>query len=66
MQLLRCCFQRRNAYRVTDSMLNHVRAVSNITTVVFDADDSLQMIMLGFSCDLIVFQYNYHICYKTC
>ena len=52
MQLLRCCFQRRNAYRVTDicplryRMLHYARAVSNITTVVFYADDSLQLIML--------------------
>ena len=66
MQLLRCCFQRRNAYRVTDisplrySMLHYARAVSNITTVVFDADVSLQLIMLWFSCDYIVLQYNYH------
>ena len=43
------------------------------TTVVFDADDSLHVIMLWFSCDLIVkindlivFQYNYHRCFKTC
>ena len=48
------------------SMLHHVRAVSNIRTVAFDADDSLHVIMLWSSCDLIVFQYNYHICYKTC
>ena len=54
MQLLRCYFQRRNAYRVTDisplrySMLNYV---SDITTVAFDADDSLQLILLWFSCD---------------
>ena len=46
------------------SMLHYVRAVSNITTVAFDADDSLHVIMLWFSCDLIVVQYNYHICYK--
>ena len=25
-----------------------------------------QVIMLWFSCDLIVFQYKYHMCYKTC
>ena len=66
MQLLRCYFQRRNAYRVTDisplryCMLHYARAVSNITTVVFDADDSLQLIMLWLSCDYIVLQYNYH------
>ncbi len=42
-------------------MVHYVRAVSNITTVVFDADDSLHVIMLWFSYDLIVFQYNYHI-----
>ena len=29
-------------------MLHYVRAVSNITTVVFDADDSLQLIMCGY------------------
>ena len=46
------------------SMLHYVRAVSNLTTVAFDADDSLHVIMLWFSCDMIV--YNYHICYKTC
>ena len=62
MQLLRCCFQRRNAYRVTDTsigayiMLHYLRAVSNITTVVTDADGSLHVIMLCFSCDLIVFE----------
>ena len=55
MQLLRCCFQRRNEYRVIDITLHYVRAVSNITTVVFDAEDSLHVIMLWFSCDLIVF-----------
>ena len=50
---------------------NYVRAISNIT-VVFDADDSLHVIMLWFYCDLIVkndliaFQYNYHRCFKTC
>ena len=48
------------------SMLHYVRAVSNITTGAFDADDSLHVIMLWFSCDLIVFQYNYHICYMLC
>ena len=46
------------------SMLHYVRAVSNITTVAFDANGSLHVIMLWFCCDLIVFQYNYHICYK--
>ena len=48
------------------SMLHYVRAVSSITTVVFGADDSLQLIMLWFSCDYIVFQYNYHRWYTTC
>ena len=47
------------------SMLHYVLAVSNITTVVFDADDSLQLIMFWFSCDYTVFQYNYHRCYKV-
>ena len=42
-------------------MLHYVRAVLNITTVALDADDSLHVIMLWFSYDLIVFQYNYHI-----
>ena len=45
-------------------MIQYVRAISNTTTVAFDADDSLHVIMLWFSCDLIVFQYKYHICYK--
>ena len=31
----------------------YVRAISNITTVVLYADDSLHVIMLWFSCDLI-------------
>ena len=73
MQLLRCCFYRRNTCRVKDNTIHYVRAISNITTVVFDADDSSHVIMLWFSCDLnvkkrllIVFQYNYHICFKTC
>ena len=48
------------------SMLHYVRAVSNIITVVFNADNSFHVIMLWFSCDLMVFQYNYHRCYKTC
>ena len=48
------------------SMLHYVLAVSNITTVVFDADDSLLLIMFGFSCDYMIFQYNYHRCYTTC
>ena len=39
------------------SMLHYVRAVSNITTGAFDADDSLHVIMLWFSCDLIVFRF---------
>ena len=45
-------------------MLHYVRDVSNITTLVFDADNSLHVIMLWFSCDLIVFKYNYHRCYN--
>ena len=55
MQLLRCCFLRRNACHVTDNTIHYVglRAISNITTVVFDADDSLHVIMLWFSFDLI-------------
>ena len=71
MQLLRFCFQRRNAYRVTDisplpySILHYVRAASNITTVIFDADNTFQLIMLWFSCDYIVLQYSYHRLY-TC
>ena len=66
MQLLCWCFQRRNAYRVTDisplrySMLHYARAVSNITTVVFDAVDALQWVMSRFSCGYIILQYNYH------
>ena len=60
--------------RVTDNrpMIHYVRAISNITTVVFDADDSLNVIMLWFSSDLIekinliVIQYNYHRCFNTC
>ena len=58
MQLVSCCFQveLRIALRTLRySMLHYVRAVSNITTVVFDADDSLQLIMFWFSCDYIVF-----------
>ena len=46
-------------------MLHYLRAVSNITTVVFYADDTLHMIMLWFSCDFILFQYNYHRCYNV-
>ena len=42
------------ACRVTDNTIHYVRAISNITTVVFDADDSLHVIMLWFSCNLIV------------
>ena len=37
------------------SMLHYARAVSNITTVVFDADDALQLVMLRFSCDYIIY-----------
>ena len=57
MHFLRSCFQRQNAYRVTDisplgySMLHYVRDVLNKTTVAFGSDDSLQLIMLWFSCD---------------
>ena len=38
-------------------MLQYARAVSNITTVVFDADDALQLVMSRFSCDYIILQY---------
>ena len=60
-------FSRRNAYRVMDIAIQYVtlcirRFEHNI---VFDADDSLQFIMFWFSCDYIVFQYNYHRCYTT-
>ena len=47
IQLLRCCFQRRNAYRVTDITIHY--AVSNIRTIPFDADASLHVIMLWFA-----------------
>ena len=61
MQLLRCYFQRRSACRVTDNTIHYVRAFSNITTVVFDADDSSHVIMLWFSCDLIVKQIDLNV-----
>ena len=41
-------------YGQYDTLDPYVRAISNITRVVFDADDSLQVIMLWFSYDLIV------------
>ena len=55
-------------YRVKDSTICYVglRAVLNIKTVVFDAEDTLHVNMSWFSCDLIVFQYKYHRRFKTC
>ena len=38
------------------SMLHYVRAVSNITTIVVDADDSLQVIMAAFTLGPVLFR----------
>ena len=79
MQLLRCCFQRRNAYRVTDicplryRMLHYARAVSNITTVAFYADDSLQLccvylVIILYYNTLIIYDIRHvnYLCFSMC